>query len=356
MSLKFLNKKQEESFVSLQKYVEGLYGNKSQKKINLYTYLTGSFVFCSFLLFMFLMWLSFDNSSIYILAIVLLGIMSVPLLLVIGHESIHFNFSNKQRVNKIAQNVFYFLGTSPYLWKLRHLNSHHHYTNIKKWDLDIEQSKLIRLDNSQKWNKIHRFQPYYMPFLFMMYTLNWFFFRDFTDFWKYKFGNKHIESHSISKIFLLLLSKIWHLLFLLFIPIIIGQSFSIAILGFFIYHFTASLTTALVLVSTHIGEDHELLNANNKSTMPYTWIEHQIRTSGCFSIKSRLALHFFGGFNHHLAHHLFPNIPYVFYPHITPLIEEYCEKNNLPFVCYPNLFKCIQSHFNRLALYSKETQ
>ena len=161
-------------------------------------------------------------------------------------------------------------------------------------------------------------------------------------------------SHPSSKIFWLLISKIWHFSFLMFIPIVLGQSFSIAVLGFFIYHFTTSITTALVLVSTHIGEDHELINADGKTTMPHTWIEHQIRTSGSFSIKSKLATHFFGGFNHHLAHHLFPNIPYAFYPQITPLIEEYCIRNNLPFVCYPNLYTCIKSHFNRLSIYSTQ--
>ena len=50
MSLHFLNKKQEDDFVSLQKHVEDIYSNKNQLKINLYAYLTGGFVFFLFLL------------------------------------------------------------------------------------------------------------------------------------------------------------------------------------------------------------------------------------------------------------------------------------------------------------------
>ncbi len=352
MNLKF-RKKKEKSLKALQKSINDLYDNRSQKKINVFALLIGGFLFLAFLTGIFLSW--FENDAIvYCSIIAFLGVISVPIILVIGHESIHYNFTDIKRINKIAQNIFYFLGTSPYFWRLRHLNAHHHYTNIKEWDLDIEQSKLIRLTHSQGWRKFHRLQPYYMPVLFMMYTLNWFFLRDFADIKKQKFGNKSIDAHPLSKILLLLLSKVWHLVFLLFIPIMFGQSLSISILGFFIYHFTASITTTLVLISTHIGEDHELLNANNKSLLPYSWVEHQIRTSGCFSTKSTLALHFFGGFNHHIAHHLYPSIPYVLYPKITPLIEEYCVKNNLPFVNYPNLFTCIKSHFNRLTTFSKK--
>ena len=48
MSLHFLNKKQEDDFISLQKHVEDLYGNKNQLKINFYAYLTGGFVFFCF--------------------------------------------------------------------------------------------------------------------------------------------------------------------------------------------------------------------------------------------------------------------------------------------------------------------
>ncbi len=353
MKLRFREKVKEESFDNLRKMVEHIYQNADHKKINQSQLIIGGLIFLTFLIAILFLWQFNYNSIYYLFTIVFLGIISVPLILVIGHESIHGNFSNGKRINKIGQGVFYFLGTSPYFWKLRHLNAHHHYTNIKKWDLDIEQSELIRLNNNQKWRKIHSFQAYYMPILFTMYTLNWFFLRDFKDIKKNKFGNKYIKSHAFSNILWLFASKCWHLSFLIFIPVLLGQSMSMAILGFFVFHFSASLTTTLVLVSTHIGEDHELVDIDTQTNLPYSWIEHQIRTSGSFNIKSRFVLHFFGGFNHHLAHHLFPNVPYVLYPKITQLIEEYCVQNNLPFVCYPNLFVCIRSHFKRLVIYSK---
>jgi len=353
MKLEFKEKIKEESFQQLQKSVSNICLNKNQRKINYSAIFIGGMALIAFLSGLFILWYASTSPLIYLSIIVFLGIINVPLILIIGHGSIHKNFSNLKKINKLGENIFYLLGTSPYFWKLRHLNAHHHYTNIRKWDLDIEQSKLIRLSASQECYNIHKYQTYYMPFLFMMYTLNWFFFRDLLDINKQKFGNRIIENHPSVKIFWLFFSKLWHISILIIIPITLGQSVSIVILGFFIYHFSASLTTTLVLVSTHIGEDHELVETGEQSKLPYTWIEHQIRTSGSFSIKSKVILHFFGGFNHHLAHHLFPNIPYTLYPQISPIIKEYCIQNNLPFVCYPNFSACVKSHFKRLAVYSK---
>ncbi len=352
MNPKFNQNNKINNFHALQKTVNEIIKDVDSKHTNFKALILSGTLFLSYLTGIWGLWIQATNSYYYFLIAIFLGIMCVPLILVIGHESIHGNVTNNTVVNSIGKNIFYFLGTSPYFWKLRHLNAHHYYTNIRKWDLDIEQSKLIRLDESQEWNKIHKFQAYYMPFLFMFYTLNWFFFRDFKDIRKRQFGTKKLSSHPIQKIILLFCAKIWHLLFLIIIPLQLGQSLPYVLIGFFIFHFAASLTTTLVLVSTHIGENHELLSVENE--MPYTWIEHQIRTSGDFSTSNSFVLHFFGGFNHHLTHHLFPNIPYSLYPKITPLVKNYCLENNLPYNNYPNLFSCVKSHFIRLMQYSKK--
>lgn len=317
--------------------------------------LNGILLFLIYLSFILLLWSWPEHLFSYLLITVILGILCVPMILVIGHESIHGNFTNKRTINLIGKNIFYFLGTSPYFWELRHLHAHHNFTNIKRWDLDIEQSELIRLDDCQQYRPFHRYQMYYMPFLFMLYTLNWFFHRDFKDISLYNFGSKELKSHPVRKILYLFSGKLWHLSFLCFIPLLTGYDWQWVLTGFLAFHFSASLATTLILISTHVGEEHELLNTENKD-MPYSWAEHQIRTSGNFSTNSSILLHFFGGFNHHLTHHLFPGVPYVLYPQITPLVKEYCESNNLPYHHYSSLFQCIKSHFLRLKKYSTKNQ
>jgi linoleoyl-CoA desaturase len=353
MNLRFKKTNKKEGFTDLQKQVRILISRSDVRKENRNIISSGAIVFLSFVIAMLSFWTQATHFKYYFLA-VFLGVVCVPMILLIGHEAIHGNFTSKKIINDMGKNVFYFLGTSPYFWKLRHINAHHHYTNIRNWDLDIEQSKLIRLDETQEWHTIHKYQAFYMPFLFLCYTLNWFFFRDFKDIFTLSFGTKQLKSHPNSKIFYLFCAKIWHLLFLVIIPIWFGQTYLTVILGFFLFHFAASLTTTLVLVSTHIGEDHELIGNDTNEHLPFAWEEHQIRTSGDFSTNNNFLLHFFGGFNHHLAHHLFPNVPYSLYPQITPMIKEFCHNNLLPYHNYPSLVSCVRSHFIRLHKFSKK--
>jgi linoleoyl-CoA desaturase len=353
MNLRFNKTKKDEGFAELQKRVRNIVLAGDIGKENRNIVLVGTLVFVTFVFGILCFWMQTTVFMYYILA-VFLGMMCVPMILLIGHEAIHGNFTSYKFINDIGRNVFYFLGTSSYFWKLRHINAHHHYTNIRNWDLDIEQSKLIRLDHTQEWHVIHRFQAFYMPFLFLCYTLNWFFFRDFKDIFTLSFGTKQLKRHPISQICYLFCAKIWHLFFLIGFPIWLGHAYLPVIIGFFIFHFSASLTTTLVLVSTHIGEDHELLGTDTHEELPFSWAEHQIRTSGDFSTSNRFLLHFFGGFNHHLAHHLFPNVPYSLYPQITPLIKEFCNNNILPYHNYPSLVSCVKSHFIRLHKFSKK--
>lgn len=353
MALKFNTNTQNKNFELLKSKVHEIVSNHNFSQSNLSIIIRAIVLILVFLSLMFSYWFCAAASIWYFLLPVFMGVLCVPLILTIGHESIHNNFTSSSKINNIGSNIFYSLGTSPYFWKLRHLNAHHPYTNILEWDMDIEQSKLIRLDKNQEWKSIHRFQAFYMPILFMFYTLNWFFFRDLKDIYKSNFGNKKNVKHPFVKILGLILSKIWHVSFLIFIPYLLGKSWEVVVLGFFLFHFAASLATTLVLVSTHVGIPHELIKYNTANSLPYDWVQHQIRTSGDFSTESSIWLHFFGGFNHHLSHHLFPNVPYFLYPQITPLVKEYCEQAGLPYHHFPNLFSCIQSHFHRLALLSR---
>ena len=285
--------------------------------------------------------------SSYVLFMAVLGIACLPLILNIGHEAVHHNFSTKQTINNLAKYIFFFLGTSAYFWELRHKSAHHAFANVKNMDLDIEQSTIIRLSNHQKRQKHHSYQHLYMPFAFCFYTLVWFLYRDFKDLGKTRFGVKMIKVHPTAEKIKLISAKLWHFTMFLIIPYIITKDFWLVGSGFLVFHISASVVTTFALISTHVGEVQEIVCRGNEN-LPYSWAEHQLRTTADFSSGCTFTLHFFGGFNHHVAHHLFPNIPHMYYPVITPLIKKYTTKYALPYYCYPDLFSCIISHFKRL--------
>lgn len=338
-------------FLKLVKKVNEVVRKQNSRMLSYRSLFLGTAILLCFSINIYLIW-SAQSSSIYFFSCITLGVLSVPLVLVVGHEAIHGNFSKFKWANNIGKHVFILIGTSSYFWELRHLKAHHQFTNIRDWDLDIEQSKLIRLNQEQQHSKYHKYQHIYMPFMFMFYTLNWFLFRDFKDIKRKTFGSREYNNHPWLHILFLFVAKVWHLNYLITIPLIIGTSLSSTIIGFLIFHISASFTTTLVLVSTHIGEEQELIQLDQEDKKLGSWAEHQIRTSANFSTSSSLVLHFFGGFNHHLTHHLFPNIPYALYPKITPLIQKYCENQDLPYMSYDHIGQAIFSHFKRLKNHS----
>jgi len=258
----------------------------------------------------------------------LLGVMALPLILNVGHEGIHQNLNGPSSGERRAKFVFALLGTSSYFWGLRHLSSHHVLANVIGHDLDIEQAKIIRLGEGQKYRWYHRYQHLYMPLAFLMYTIIWFFVRDLKDVNRRQYGVQTVKAIPKSELALLVLAKVWHFSFLLFFPILFGATLGQAVFSFFLFHLSASAVTTFILVSTHVGVDQEVVAPSEHGVLPNSWLMHTLKTTADFSIDSSLALQFFGGFNHHVAHHLFPNIPHLLYPQVTKTITEFCAEHS----------------------------
>ncbi len=297
-------------------------------------------------------WILIPQSSLALVLPVILGILSLPIVLNIGHEAVHNTFSKHRYLNRLGRMVFSILGTSAYFWELRHIYSHHAYANVNEWDMDIEQSKIIRLSPNQQFKSHHRYQHLYMPFAFLTYTLIWFFVRDFKDMSTGQFGIKKNVKHPKKEIIKLLIAKIFHVSSFFTIPLVLDVAFPTALLGFILFHISASAITTFALISTHIGESQEVVS--NSVHLPFTWAEHQLQTTADFATKCKLTTHFFGGFNHHVAHHFFPNVSHTKYHLITPEIRSLAKKYGYPYHAYKNLFQTSLSHLRRLKTLSVE--
>lgn len=341
-------------FKELRKEVSDVLGKNYKKRANKILAVKAVLMFSFFITTLLVLLFVPVPPRIYLIVVTILGLSCLPLILNIGHEAVHGNLSTNTGINRLAKGIFFFLGTSGYFWELRHNSSHHAFANIKGLDLDIEQSNIIRISDQQEHSKRHRYQHFYMPFAFCSYTLMWFLFRDFKDIGRKHFGAKSVRRHPRIEIFKLVVAKIWHLAFLVVIPFMNTQNIGLVVCGFFVFHVAASIATTFALISTHVGELQEIVHPESSAILPYSWAQHQLVTTADFSTGSTFALHFFGGFNHHVAHHLFPNIPHIYYPKITPLIKKYASDFDLPYHQYPNLISCIKSHFTRLKKLSEE--
>ena len=78
----------------------------------------------------------------------------------------------------LFQLSFQLQGNNAYVWGKNHNESHHLYTNIEGSDIDVLSNPLVRMTDSQPLKWFHRYQYLYMPVLYLLYSLNWFLFRE----------------------------------------------------------------------------------------------------------------------------------------------------------------------------------
>ena len=100
----------------------------------------------------------------------------------IGHDAIHGSYTNNPKTNKFLGLTFNFIGANDYVWSISHNVVHHTYTNIPEHDGDITSLPILRMEPTQKLQKIHRFQHIYAYFFYTLATLSWVFIKDYKKF------------------------------------------------------------------------------------------------------------------------------------------------------------------------------
>jgi len=294
-----------------------------------------------------------SNITQLFLCYICMGPLTVFLALNIGHEAAHNIFSKNKKLNKLLVFVFDFLGASGRIWKYKHVHSHHLHTNIHQLDLELQQPKLVRIFPRSKFLSIHRYQHLYMPFLYSIYTLVWFFFRDYSDFLKYK--NHMSDGKPIKEACTFLLGKILFLLRMIVLPsILLDFGWGTIICAFLLLNIIASITVTFALISTHVGEHSEFPVPDSNGKLEHSWLEHQFLTTCDFSTDNKLITFFYGGFNHHLTHHLFPFVSHAHYPEITKIIKRISSKYEIANHPQPTIYAAIKSHLKLLKRRAKE--
>lgn len=296
-----------------------------------------------------------NNLTQLYLAYIGLGILTIFVALNIAHDAAHGTFATHATWNDRLLYVFDLLGANGYLWQLKHVHSHHPHVNIPNMDGDIKQSNLVRIFPNAPRLSFHRYQYLYMPILYLFYTLNWLLFRDFRDFFQTNISGKPNIQHAKKEYVKLIVGKIIYLSRMIFLPyFLLPFSFPQILVGFLIFHFAASFTVTLALVSAHIGEDSVYPEPNKNGEMPSSWVRHQIVTTCDFATDNSLITHLFGGFNHHVVHHLFPNICHIHYPVLTKILAETCREFKMPYQANDTLIQAIWSHLKFLKKRSLE--
>ncbi|MGN8069231.1 fatty acid desaturase [Mucilaginibacter sp. SG564] len=287
-----------------------------------------------------------NNTQLLFLFYILTGLTMILVFFNAFHDAVHGAVFRTRASNERLSCILELFGSNSFIWKKRHLLLHHPYPNMQQWDIDVKQSDIVRIFPGSRWLQFHRYQHIYMWFLYFFYTLNWLLIRDFKDF----FG---LKDNYVKRVIIipkieyvkLFAAKFFYLFMMIGIPALLLEHPIVNIItAFLVMHFIASAFGVTALLSTHADEDAEFPMPPENGVINTTWAMYQISKTKDFSTQNRFANFLFGGFNHHVAHHLFPAVAHTYYPYITPIIRRYAQKYRLNYRSYP-LLDAIRSHF-----------
>ncbi|WP_207432077.1 fatty acid desaturase family protein [Sabulibacter ruber] len=354
--LKFVNTNQSAFFSTARKKVEAYFQEQGiSKNANWLMWVKTVFYLVGFFSLYFLILSGWFSMGTTIGMTLVLGAFGAFIGFNICHDAIHGSFSKSSKVNKGLSYLFYLIGANPYLWNISHNVVHHTYTNIPGHDEDIEVAPgLIRLDESEKVNKIQRFQHLYAFWLYGLASLSWALRKDYIKFFQKQIG-QHQNNHPKREYFNLFFFKFVHYFLFIGVPFLaLDLTWWQAGLGFLIMHLAEGTVMGLVFQLAHVVEGTDFPVPNEQGNMEEAWANHQMRTTANFAPKSAVASFFLGGLNRQIEHHLFPKVCHVHYPAISKIVKETAAEHDLPYLEIESFKAALLSHYRMLRKLGKE--
>ena len=266
----------------------------------------------------------------------------------ISHDAAHGVAVKSKRWNKfLFQLSFNLQGNNAYVWGKNHNESHHLYTNIEGSDIDVLNNPLVRMTTNQPLKWYHKFQFIYTPFLYLLYSLNWFLFRDTLMLINYSSRTINIKI-PLNEAVKLIFFKLLYIAYMIALPAyLLPFGLTTVLLAFLLNHFMVSLLFTAVLGVSHLSDFVSHPEPDDQGKLNMSWPTLQLCTSVDYNANSKFFSWTLGGFNAHALHHLLPNICHVHYLKILPVFKELAAKHGLTYMEMPYR-KTLASHFRFL--------
>ncbi|MBI1344465.1 MAG: acyl-CoA desaturase [Terrimonas sp.] len=273
-----------------------------------------------------------------------LGALTAAIGFNVMHDGAHGSFSRYKWLNYLAGLSLNFLGANNYMWKTKHNIIHHAYTNIDGVDDDIDARPFLRLCETQKFYKVHKYQHLYFWAAYSLLYLWWIFVTDYKKYFLGRVGSVPLKKMNMVEHISFWAFKLLHLFLFIILPIYV-VGFSSWIIGFLVYGLFAGFVLSIVFQLAHTVEDTsfpvpDLLT--NK--LDDEWAVHQLKTTANFATKNKWVSWFVGGLNFQIEHHLFPKISHVHYPAISKIIKQACQEFGVKYIEYPKVRYAVASH------------
>ena len=260
------------------------------------------------------------------------------------HDGAHGSFSKSKIINRAAALTLNLLGGNAFMWNMKHNIVHHAYTNVDGLDDDINVQPWMRMSETQKKYKLHKYQHLYFWFFYSLLYIAWIFIMDYKKYFGVKIGEVPLKKMKLSDHFTFWGFKLLNAFLFVGLPIY-RLGFMDWMIGFLVFTTIAGFVLSIVFQLAHTVE-HTAFPVPNVETgkLDDEWAIHQIRTTANFATKNKVVSWLVGGLNFQIEHHLFPKISHVHYPAISKIIRQACQEYGIPYLEYPRVRLAVASH------------
>jgi linoleoyl-CoA desaturase len=292
------------------------------------------FMYFSLDIIFFILMLNSENTGEFILFYLLMGLSILLTAFNISHDASHGVAVKSKFWNKVLFSISFNLqGNNAYIWGKNHTESHHLYTNVEGSDIDVLNNPVLRMTKNQRLRWIHKFQYLYVPIISLLYSLNWFFVREFLM--MFRLSSRTIKlSVPTLEIIKLIIYKILYVSYMIVIPILVlpHLGWEVVILGFVLNHFMVSIIFVGVLGVSHLSDFVHHPEPDQDGQLDMSWPTLQMITSVDYNPDSKLLNWTLGGFNAHALHHILPKICHIHYLKILPIFRELAAKYDVTYM------------------------
>lgn len=277
------------------------------------------------------------------------GFASLLLAINIGHDAAHQVVVRNPALNHIIQRLsFVLVGVDGYLWRLRHIKSHHLFPNVNGSDSDIDENPFVRLSPNQPWRWHFQFQHLYAPFAYLFAALQTTVWGDFVYLSKRRLANMIDIKHPLSEYFFFAVCKFTYFAVMLAIPLLVlDLPWWQVTLGFLAINGSTSFLFVVLLIGTHFADEADFPVPTEDGSVGRTWADHNMATACDWSPQNWFAHFISGGSNAHASHHLFPRVCHTHYRAIAPIIASTSAEFGVRYNSL-TLWGMIKSHYRLL--------
>jgi linoleoyl-CoA desaturase len=269
-----------------------------------------------------------ENTFLFVLCFVMYGFASLLFAFNFAHDFAHNTIFKSKKWNNLCFIFAYtMVGAHAEAWKQRHIHAHHYAPNVEGHDSDLSITHLIRVIPGSEYFWFHRFQPIYAPLAYTTYSLFWLFVKDFVIlFSKDEYTKKKGLRYHLS----FWAQKIVYITYLLLLPLLLSQQSGYVVLtGFLLMHGLQSLFLLFTFFMTHHVEATEYPTTDENGYIRASWLMNQVKSSNDMHPFSETANFILGGFNNHIAHHLFPHYHHIHYPKLNRILYGVLTENGI---------------------------